>query len=233
MKIALCDDSQIHLEALKNVILSTVYIGEARVEAFSSGLELLHKIQDGVNYDIVFLDIDMPEINGIELGKKIHDISPTTVLIFITAYPEYAIEGYECEALRYILKPYADDKIKETLGRAIEVSKAKKHFITVKVQNRWLRIFVNDIYYLECCRRHVLYHTNNRVIETSGIFSKAYEELKSYGFFQVHQGYIVNLDKIYDFKEYDIILDNGMTVPVSVRKKNSVMIQYAKFLKGS
>lgn len=229
MKIAICDDFIQELNKLKEIIINSGMVSKADVEIFSSPKSLLDKNVFS-NFDIIFLDVDMPEMNGIELGQKIYKSNSKTVLIFVTSYPEYAVAGYECEALRYILKPYTEEKILMALTRAIEIVQKQNHSITIKIYNKPFKILIDDIYYLEYCRRHILYHTKNRVIETAGVFSKIYDELKPYGFFQVHQGYIVNMNKIYDFDEYDIILDNGMKVPVSIRKKSEVMLNYAKFL---
>jgi DNA-binding LytR/AlgR family response regulator len=229
MKIAICDDCLTQLNELKDIISDINIVSSFDLESFTSPSFLLERCSL-IGFDIVFLDVDMPEMNGIELGKALHRISPRTILIFVTSYPEYAVEGYQCEALRYILKPYTKDEIFSALKRAIEIIGNQKHCVTVKNHNKPISISVEDIYYLEYCHRHILYHTKNRVIETTGVFSNAYKELIPYGFYQVHQGYIVNMSKIYDFKDYDIILDNGMKVPVSVRKKSEVMISYAKFL---
>ncbi len=232
MKIAICDDYIHELNKLKDIITESELVSPDNVEIFSSPKPLIERISN-ITFDIIFLDVDMPEMNGIELGRKIHESHPQTVLIFVTSYPEYAVAGYECEALRYILKPYTDEKIIITLKRAIEILQKQNQAITIKVYNKPFRILIDDIYYLEYCRRHILYHTKNRVIETTGVFSKVYNKLKPYGFFQVHQGYIVNMNKVYDFDDYDIILDNGMKVPVSIRKKAEVMVNYAKFLERS
>ena len=230
MKIALCDDIENDLKMLYEAVMKSPEVKDHAVELFLSGTALLEKIKESGAYDIVFLDVDMPCENGIRVGKQLKEMCPETVLIFQTGYPQYAIEGYECEALRYILKPVSDEKVKGALERAMMVFKSKSHYVTIKTKNTTHKIPTGDILYVECCRRHIIYHLRDRDIDTIGLLSDAYDALQQYGFCKVHQGYIVNMEKIYDFKGYDIILEGGVAVPVSVRKKAEVMKEYVKYL---
>ena len=230
MKIALCDDIKEDLERLESIILNSGLLNKEDIYVFSSSIELLESVEKNGGYDIVFLDVDMPQLNGIQLGKKLREKNPDVAVIFQTGFPQYAIEGYECEALRYILKPVTPEKIEQALERALSVIRSRNHYVMVKLRKSVHRIFIREILYVECCRRHIIYHLRDRDIDTIGVLSEVYESLRNHGFYQVHQGYIVNFDKIYDFKGYDIILEGGVTVPVSVRKKAEVMQEYVKYL---
>lgn len=233
MKIALCDDIKEDLEALEVTVKNSPYLGDSTVELFSSGTKLIEHIGQNGDFDIVFLDVDMPDRDGIKIGKQLKEICPDTVLIFQTGYPQYAIEGYECEALRYILKPVSSEKVNKALEKAMSVIRSKNHYITVRQRSSVCKLLTSEILYVECCRRHIIYHLPERDIDTIGVLSEAYESLRHYGFYQVHQGYIVNFEKIYDFNGYDIILEGGIKVPVSVRKKSEVMKEYAKYLENN
>jgi DNA-binding LytR/AlgR family response regulator len=135
MKIAICDDCLTQLNELKDIISDINIVSSFDLESFTSPSFLLERCSL-IGFDIVFLDVDMPEMNGIVLGKALHRISPRTILIFVTSYPEYAVEGYQCEALRYILKPYTKDEIFSALKRAIEIIGNQKHCVTVKNHNK-------------------------------------------------------------------------------------------------
>ena len=104
-----------------------------------------------------------------------------------------------------------------------------KKFIKIKIQNRVIQLPISEILYIEYCQKHVLYHTENRVIETVGRFCDVLDELVNYGFYQVHQGYIVNFAKVRDFSGYSVILNNGKSVMISVRKKSEVLLAYANY----
>lgn len=172
----------------------------------------------------------MPEMNGIECGHRLHRATNNTVLIFLTNFPQYALEGYECEALRYLVKPCDANKIKTALARALQVVEEKTHKITIKKQNSNISIKISDLYFVEYSNRHIIYHTKNETIEAGGTLENVYDKLKYYGFIQVHQGYLVNMEKIKTFKNSYVILDNGTNVIMSVRRKTEVYSEYTKYL---
>ena len=233
MRIALCDDREKDLEFLCGLITENAKITKGEIEFFLSGEALLEAIQKDARYDIVFLDVDMPGMNGIALGKELASISPDTVLIYATSYPQYAIEAFECEALQYLLKPLVPEKIKRVLERAFAIIGTKKCYITVNVHARPIRIPVRDICYVERLGNQILYHLTDRKIETRGTLSEVYGQLKDYGFYQIHQGYIVNMERIFDINGYTVILEDKREIPISVRKKTEVLIAYAKYLERS
>ncbi|MBE6543858.1 MAG: response regulator transcription factor [Ruminococcaceae bacterium] len=230
MRIALCDDSSYDLELIKNIILEDANIRDTQVDTFTRGDDLLNNIEKGINYDIAFLDIEMPGIKGIDLALKIKSMLQACIIIFLTNYPQYAIEGYGCEALRYLLKPCNKIELKTTLERAFQLIEEKTHYIPIKIKKKTIAIRLDDLYYVELCNRHLLFHMENEVIESVGTISNVYDKLKYYGFLQVHQGYIVNMDKINNLKNDIVILSGGKTVPLSIRKKSEVYSEYAKYL---
>ena len=96
-----------------------------------------------------------------------------------------------------------------------------------------VKLKISEIYFVECCRKHIIYHTQNDSFDTIGTLSETYDLLKEYGFFQVHQGYLVNFEKIKCFSKNDIILDNDRAVMMSVRKKKETLIAYSRYLEKS
>ena len=106
LKIAILDDEIIFHDKIRNKIYS-IYGQKhlaVNVECYSSGKELMYEVDDGKSYDIYLLDIDLPDMSGIDLGRKLREKSPYCYIVFLTAYPQYAIEGYSAKAYQYILK---------------------------------------------------------------------------------------------------------------------------------
>ena len=101
----------------------------------------------------------------------------------------------------------------------------------VKVKNKTIKLLYSEICYIECCRKHIIYHTEDRDVDTVGTLRETYSAVKDHDFLQVHQGYIVNMEKIFDFDDSEIILDDGRRVMMSVRKKKEVFLAYAKYLR--
>ena len=229
IRIAICDDSAMDAEHLKSVCQSCELPDTPKISVYQSGQSLLAELSAG-NFDVIFLDIDMPDSNGIEVGKAIRQGKENAIIIFCTSYPQYAIEAYDCEAFHYILKPCARERIQDVLHRAINKLGVIRKYHNIKVQNKTIKIPISDIYYVEYCQKHILYHLTDRTIETTGRFSDIYDELKKFGFYQIHQGYIVNFEKVRDFKGYTAVLEDGRNVMISIRKKSDVLLAYAKFV---
>lgn len=105
-----------------------------------------------------------------------------------------------------------------------------KKYHLIKARNETIRLKLSDIYYIECCRKHVIYYTKTEKYDTIDTLSNVYDQIKDFGFFQIHQGYIVNFDKVKCFRQNDIILDNDRVVMMSIRKKKETLLAYSRYL---
>ena len=117
LKIAVLDDEQIFYESIKKKIYSfyeKLHL-VVSVDCYSSGKALMYEVDDGKYYDIYLLDIDLPDMSGIDLGRILREKSPYCYIVFLTAYPQYAIEGYSAKAYQYILKDEWEKKLDVTL----------------------------------------------------------------------------------------------------------------------
>ena len=230
MKIAICDDCSNDINILERVLLTNNYIkNHGQITEFTSSTEFIDNI-NGHTYDVVFLDGDLPDKNGIELGKYINENSPNTFIVFVTNYSQYAIDAFDCDAFHYLLKPINVYKANKVINSLIQKYKEKNKYHIIKIKTETKRIPIKDIYYIEYCRRHVIYHLKDKEYETVGKFSSIYSELREFGFLQIHQGYIVNMDKIIEFDKYSVILKDNKTVMMSTRKRSEVIMEYAKYI---
>ncbi len=233
MKIAICDDCKTDVLNLSELLLSDARIKKEQISSFLSGEKLLCRLKGGEVFDIIFLDVDMPGINGIELGMKIREISRDTSIVFATNYSEYAIDAFDCEAFHYLLKPLVPQKVKKVLDSLITSRQKSRAEYSIKTKSGYVNIPLIDLYYVECFKKHLFFHMKDRIIEVPGKLSDAYKFLTDYDFCQVHQGYIVNMRKIVNMDKLNICLDNGGTVPISQRKKADVLARYAEFLEDN
>ena len=231
-RIAICDDSLLDATRLENLCKECDISENIKVKTFTDCYSFFEDYQKNP-YDIVFLDIEMPTQNGIDIGKQLRKTNKKLVIIFSTSYPQYAIDGYDCEAFQYLLKPISKEKLENTLNQAIRKISLSNRYHTVKVHNIVRRLPISDIYFIEYCRKHIIYHTKNDCIETTGRFSDVIDELSKYGFYQVHQGYIINFEKVYNFERYSVILDDNRSVMISVRKKKEVILAYTKYVENN
>ena len=216
MRIAICDDEEQYRAQLRALIGKIGGDLDAEIESFYDGNDLLSGF-DRDPYDIVFLDIEMPEMDGITLAKNLRKKSEDVLIVFLTGHVEYAIEGYEVNALRYLTKPVQVDKLKEVLN-FVNTRNASQRQLIVKEEGDELVINLADIIYFEAQNQNVKIFTvkgDHTVRYNIGDFE---EQLKEDGFFRTHRGYLVSLARVKKLVKCDVILDSGsgdVAVPVS------------------
>jgi len=228
MHIAICDDSKEECLKIKGLCEESGIAEHISYHIFTSGQDLLDEAEKGTAFDIVFLDVDMPIINGIETGKRLRYISNNCVIIFVTAHPEYAIDAFECQAFHYLLKPCSKTKLCEVLNHArLRLNLLKKYHV-IKLKDRILSLPLNDICYIEYSNKYIIYHTVSENISERNTMQNVYESVRTHGFFLVHQGFIINMDKIKVIEKDEIVLQDNSRVPMSRRKKAELSIEYMK-----
>lgn len=229
MRIAICDDSQAARNEIICHLKQICNENEYSVEEFQSAEELLEVFSESA-FDIIFLDVEMKKIDGIDAGIKIREQDSKAIIIFISNHSKYALRAYDCEAFYFIVKPIEANKFKSVVQKAIEKYKLFHQYYIIKNRGQLIKLTINDIYYVEIYRKRLIFHTKAEIYETAGKIKEAIKALAPYGFYQTHQGYLVNMNKIKDFNEFDIILDNDERVMVSIRKKADVLKAYAEHL---
>ena len=160
--------------------------------------------------DVIFLDINMPDMNGISLGKIISKMCPDMKIIFITAYKDYAVDAFEIKAFDYLLKPYSESRIKSLLKSLVNIksevttsirnNNLKK--ITVNIGERLYVISLNDIDYIEASEKETLIFSNTKKYVSKIKISKWEEMLKGNNFYRCHRSFIINLDKITEIEQW-------------------------------
>ena len=194
------DDEPMALQLLESYVLRTPYL---QLEGkFSNGIEVLQFLHEKKQIDIIFMDIQMPEIDGLELSKK---IPIQTKIIFTTAFDQYAIEGYKVNATGYLLKPFnyiefleATEKAKQLLlptkNKEVEIP----DYIFVKSEYKQIKIFLNDIIYIESMKDYAKIFLTSQSSPIVNLLSlkKLNEELPKENFMRVHRSFIVSLEKI-------------------------------------
>jgi len=166
--------------------------------------------------DLVFLDIRMPGVDGIEFAKT---IPKETLVIFTTAYPEYAVDSYALDAIDYLLKPIELERFQKSVEKACDyllllseksqkshLENVNRNHIIVKADRRFYRILFENILFIEGLKDYVIIQTNERKIITKTTLKAIYEELPKNIFMRVNKSYIVNLNRIESFDVSDIFI---------------------------
>lgn len=230
INIALCEDNFLQRENLKEnleKILKNMRI-EHKIYSFETGEALIDNYPKKL--DILFLDIQMGELSGMETAKRIRMYDNKVEIIFLTALWEYVQKGYEVRAFRYLIKPLNFKALKEQVDACIEsVMEKRGSFITIKDKSNVLKIKTDDIVFLETFNRKVIIRTYSEDYEVKASMSKLEKELESLGFFRCHTSYIVNVSKIEELKKDSLII-NSMVLPVSKYRMKNLKIKLTSVL---
>lgn len=220
------DDEPLARKGLKEYIADVDFL---KLDSeFDSALKAMDRLNSG-EIQLLFLDIQMPRLNGIELLRT---LSNPPLVVFTTAYPQYALEGYELDVLDYLVKPISFNrfvkaamKAKEHLaarsGAGIVSAQTDDHFF-IKTDGKLVRILYTDLLFVEATQNYVTIHTRDKKYLSHLTFKNMEESLPASVFLKVHKSYIVNLSKI-DGIETAGIMIGSHTIPISRSGKDEIL----------
>lgn len=203
---------------------------EIGLQCFSCGEEILAQYQG--DFDIICMDILMDKINGMETAKQIREKDDTVIFIFITSTVAYAIQGYEVDAIGYIVKPVPYEAFAQVINKAAaQLNERQKNFLVIKNDKKVLRIDCSIIYYIESQLHNVVIHTTKGVYVEAGTMKVLEEELKGKGFSRCNQPYLVNL-KYVDSVIGNNVIVNGEELSISRAKKKAFLSELTDYIGG-
>lgn len=215
-KIAICDDSKEDIAYVSSIVKSWAATSRCVVDIkdFHSAESFLFHYEDENDYDILLLDIEMDGINGVELAKRVRSDNKEVQIIFITGYNDYIADGYDVEALHYILKPVHADKLYMVLDRACEKLKKNEEALILLVGDTMVRIPLYEIRFIEVRANYVTIHAKEDIsVKTtlSGLADRLNEM-----FFKIGRSYIVNMKYIRKITKAEVFLEGAdMPLPLS------------------
>ncbi len=200
------------------------------IEAYATGEELL---ASGKRFDIVFLDIQMDGMNGIETARKLRERQEDTVLIFITGAKEYVFDALDLYAFQYLLKPIDEGKFAEVLQRTAGEANKKKEKKCLFIRTRNLTLDQSDILYIESRAKKLEIHTTgaDKAIEIYAAMDELEGQLGE-DFYRCHRAYIVNMAQITEYDNESITLTNGDKVYLTKKKYGEFVKAYMWFLQN-
>lgn len=227
MRIGICDDQKEVREILSEKIKMLYPAGS--LAFYNSGQEVLDAVEPP---DILFLDIQMPQLDGMETARRLRKDNGQMILIFVTALEDYVFQAFDVGAFHYLVKPFSDEKFYEVLGKAVEQFEgrrtgrnAKKEPPSLMITAKGKHIMVNleDIVYAEVFDRKVVIHTMDSDIEYYGKMREL-EKRAGDGFYRSHRAYLVNFNYIRKYDATTIWLERGQAL---MAKQN-----YREFVKA-
>ena len=211
MQIAICDDERYYRKKIKELVQQYL---ERRglpymLSLFSSGEEFLEQRENAIKYDIVFMDINMSETDGIRTAERMRAFHSETYLVFVTAFINYVLEGYKVDAVRYIMKDTLDTAVEECMDAILQKMHVSQVSFCFLEGER--KLYTDNILYVESRKHKVIFYYMESKMRTYEMYEKLDRieiALDGYGFFRVHKSYLVNMKHLRSVNNYRAELDN-------------------------
>lgn len=237
LRVAICDDESVIAHQIENNVYKTCIREGIKVdtEVYYSGNDLEEAILTGQNFDLIYLDIQMENGDGISTAKNIRKMDENVLLIFVSSYDRYLMELFQLDVFCFIKKPIDSDSFSQKFLEANEKICNKSAFFVFKYKNREYKILCKDIVYFESKGRQVNIFVKNGDVH---IFNEKLSEVEKrlehgkISFLRIHQSYLVNYLLIKSRSKADIILVNGTRLPISEEKQKEFSREYGKLLRG-
>ena len=201
------------------------------VTAFSDGAQVITNYRKG--FDIIFLDIEMPELGGMDAAERIRTVDPDVVLVFVTNMAQYAIRGYEVDALDFVLKPVNYYQFSTKLERALQrIQRRRGGQVALQVSGGVQLLDTDDILYLETRDRLLHYHTATDTWSVRGSLLKAEKDLAAYHFARCNQCYLVNLRHVRGVQD-DLVQVGEERLEISRRQRTAFLAALAAYVGGA
>jgi DNA-binding LytR/AlgR family response regulator len=236
IRIAICDDEEYFIKRTKDALMN--YQRENgilyEIDTYSSGKELVAMGIELAKYTIIFLDINMDEIDGIMTARKIREVSREIFIVFVTAYVNYTLEGYKVDAVRYLLKDNAN--FQGSINECLDAITEKLNYTVVKKRFNFVdgerEVSIERLLYIESKLHRLDFHVMEENLRTYVMYdtlNKIEDRLRDYDFVRVHQSYLVNLKFIKSVDRYKVVLTNGIELTVPKARYGNVKSKFIAY----
>lgn len=228
MNIAICDDVEMERSILRCMLEDTLgrRKEEIHILEYESGEAVLEDYtEEEERFSLIFLDIYMDGITGVETARKLRASGCKSHLVFLTTSPDFAIEGYEVDAVGYLLKPVREDMLQNLFDRIL--LPAHRQQIGLKCGREYRYVYLDDILWAESKNHNVYIHLrDNTVIDMRGKLDEVQKLMNAGCMLRCHQSYLVNMSYITNVDENGFKIQDGSHVPIRVRSRRQITDTY-------
>ncbi len=218
MRVLICDDEEQFISPLKEHV--TRYMEERKIPCDITATTNAYKVQESAKaFDIAFLDIQMPGLDGISLAKEFRLRNGKTALFFITNYEIYQDDAMDLQALRYFTKPFSPDRLTAGLDRAMEFISDAYVDLFLYSDSVQQRVLVDDVIYLAVEGRKVAIQTTEKRFLTPGKLTQWADHFPHYFFRQAHKSFLVNLHHVERYAYSELIMSDKTRIPIAPKKR--------------
>ena len=228
MRVAICDDNSVDLKAMREVFRHVA--PNHAVDAYSDGKRLLEAISEGADYDLLFLDIIMPEITGMDLARKVGRIAPDAPVVFLTDSDAYAVEAFSVKALHYILKPMTESALKECLQRLKERQSLRRRIHIISSSGIQQILFADEIEYAQSDAHYCNLHLSDGTVIKARMTQSEIRDTLGDSFLAVSRGLFVNVEFIRHLGSRSCTLKDGQEILLSRNNLKEIHSTYAAYV---
>ena len=231
-RIAIVEDEAAVQEQLTSYVqrYTRQYGTPFEVTVFGSGVEILEDYRPV--YDIIFLDVEMPHLDGMETARRIRALDNDVLLIFITNMAQYAIKGYAVGALDYVLKPVPYFAFSQQLQKAVnQLARRVRHYLAVPVDGGLRRLDAATVYYIESEGHRIHFYTEDGEFSSPGALKALEEKLASQPFARCNSGYLVNLAQVSGVQQ-NTVLVGPYELQISRPKRKAFLAALTDYIGG-
>lgn len=221
-RIAICDDEQNQIEYITSIVASwSAHEGHGcEIRTFASAEAFLFEYEEDKAYDILLLDVEMKNMNGIELAKRIRKDNNRAEIIFITSHFEFVGEGYEVDALHYLIKPISAEKLTQVPTKAAEKISVEPPSVVISCDGETVKLYEADILYVESFLHYIVIHTKDKEYKIKENMSVFENRVSDY-FYRIHRSYLVSLKYITRISRTSVSIGNT-ELPLSRGKYDDI-----------
>lgn len=224
--VAVCDNEKVICEGMRNLLLQYAEENNVPIDVmlFFSGEELYSALAKGASFDLIFLDIEMYRLSGIDVGKAIREFKRDllTQIVYISAKQEYALELFETHPLNFLMKPIKYDMVASCVDKALTLKTKRGEVFAYSFNGQSHRIPLSNILYFESFSRKLRIVRTNGTEEFYGKISDIAAKYGEKGFVQIHKSYIVNIGYIDTISSTSVTMFNGDVLPLSRERRNDL-----------
>lgn len=222
-KIAICDDDKNQIRHISSMVTKwgTESGHTCEIHTFVSAEAFLFEYEEEKAFDILLLDVEMEEISGVELARRIRRDNNRAEIIFITSHFEFFGEGYEVDALHYLLKPILEENLFPVLQKAAERLSVSPPSVVITCGSETVKLYETDILYVEAFLHYITIYTKEKEYKLKESIS-AFAEKLSGDFYRTHRSYLVSLKHIVRITRTMVCIDNGTELPLARGKYDDI-----------
>lgn len=236
LKIAICDDESEFRKNIHKILID--YLNKKgvlyEIDEFKSGKEFISLGLEIIKYKIVFLDINMDELDGMETAQKIREVSKDIFIVFVTAFINYTLEGYRVDAVRYILKNNIN--FAELVYECMDAISLKMNYVvkkeTFNFKEGTKKVSLERLIYIESRLHKLEFYIMGDSISKYSLYSTLNEmekRLENHNFIRIHQSYLVNMRYIVKVSRYEVELNNGIKLEIPKARYKYVEEMYVSY----